>query len=92
VSINWLEASAFERRSCLGKRRWPREPPLPSMMFRAYACSFCGGWHLATRLEFKPGVAIGPMNKRTELLQAAHDEEFERIKRGSEPKKGNTET
>ena len=47
----WEELSYFERRSCATKRRYKTEPPLPSMTFRAYHCSFCDGWHLASRFK-----------------------------------------
>lgn len=47
----WERRSDFERRSCLTKRRYKTEPPLPSMMFRAYPCDFCQGWHLASRYK-----------------------------------------
>lgn len=57
---NWLQASDFELRSCLQKRRYSREPALPSMMFRAYHCGFCGGWHLATKKD----PANGPPPER----------------------------
>jgi hypothetical protein len=36
----------FEYRSCISKRRYSVEPPLPNLTFRAYPCSFCNGWHL----------------------------------------------
>lgn len=39
----------FEYRSCLLKTRYPTQPALPSMAFRAYACDFCGGWHLTRK-------------------------------------------
>lgn len=50
-SESWEELSNFERRSCATKRRYKSEPPLPSMMFRTYACTVCGGWHLASRYK-----------------------------------------
>jgi hypothetical protein len=56
---NWNELSDFERRSYATKRRYKTEPPLPSMMFRAYACSFCGGWHLASRFKERPADKRG---------------------------------
>jgi hypothetical protein len=47
---NWEELSDFEIRSCATKRRYI-EPPLPSMAYRAYRCSFCDGWHLASKFK-----------------------------------------
>lgn len=38
-------------RSCVTKRRYKVEPPLPNMTFYAYRCSFCQGWHLAKKRD-----------------------------------------
>jgi hypothetical protein len=38
----------FEWRSCASKKRYPVEPPLPNMAWRAYPCDFCKGWHLTS--------------------------------------------
>lgn len=39
----------FLLRSCVMKRRYSIEPPLPSMDWRAYPCRFCNGWHLTRK-------------------------------------------
>lgn len=39
----------FLLRSCAMKRRYPIEPPLPDMTWRAYPCGFCNGWHLTRK-------------------------------------------
>jgi hypothetical protein len=47
---DWSELTEAERR-CAMKHRYKHEPPLPSMMFRAYKCPFCEGWHLASKYK-----------------------------------------
>jgi hypothetical protein len=54
----WNDLSDFERRSCATKIRYKREPPLPSMAVRAYKCSFCDGWHLASRYKDRRRIQL----------------------------------
>jgi hypothetical protein len=42
--------AAFERRSCLLKRRFSYEPPLRMNQY-AYKCQFCDGWHVARKTD-----------------------------------------
>jgi hypothetical protein len=50
-----MDRGEFERRSCLTKKRFAVEPPLPNMNMRAYPCEFCNGWHLATKVHAQWG-------------------------------------
>lgn len=45
----------FEQRSCLRKTRYEVQPMYDRKNMYSYACSFCGGWHLATKRERKSG-------------------------------------
>lgn len=71
TAVGWNELSYFELRSCATKKRFSCEPPLPNMMFRAYACSVCGGWHLATKKKYQKLRRQPSPDPR--LHTAAHD-------------------
>ena len=66
--MNWNELSDFERRSCATKKRYAIEPST-TMAYRAYACNFCGGWHIASRYKKsairynKDGAPIVPRSR-----------------------------
>lgn len=45
-----MEHETHEQRSCLRKQRFETCPEVGPTM-EAYACTYCGGWHRATKRE-----------------------------------------
>lgn len=49
------DPETHEQRSCLRKVRHSTRPELVGDAMVAYACEYCGGWHLATNKARKNG-------------------------------------